>query len=136
VRDRAVPPKRETALPHHGRTKVLRMPAVARVSALSTAENKELSDALAAARAARDALKVGSVRRAELSAVIANVEALQTSGQLTSSRLAAVLMTLRRNTQYWASNAPPEAGTRAPTPVRGRATRSAVRTRRSSSTWC
>jgi hypothetical protein len=67
---------------------------------------------LAAARAARDARPVGSVRRAELSAVIANVEALQASGQLTSSRLAAVLMTLRRNTQFWSNNAPPAAGTR------------------------
>jgi hypothetical protein len=44
--------------------------------------------------------------------VIANAEALDASGRLTASRLAATLMTLRRNTEFWRSNQPPAAGTR------------------------
>jgi hypothetical protein len=44
--------------------------------------------------------------------VIANVDALWASGQLTSSRLAATLMTLRSNTEFWRANQPPAPGTR------------------------
>jgi len=62
-------------------------------------------------RATRDALPAGPARD-ELTGVIANTEALSASGQLTSSRLPATLMTLRRNTEFWRSNQPPPAGAR------------------------
>ncbi len=44
--------------------------------------------------------------------MIANAEALIASGQLTPSREPATLMTLRRNTEFWAANEPPAPGTR------------------------
>ena len=111
VRDRALPSKSRTALIPHGRTRVLRAPVVARASSLTPAQSQELDAALNSARARRDALPVGPAKH-ELAGAIANVEALRGSWQLTSSRLAATLMTLRRNTEFWAANQPPAPGTR------------------------
>ena len=67
--------------------------------------------ALDDAKRTRDALPSGAARN-ELTGVIANAQALEASGQLTSSRLPATLMTLRRNTEFWRSNQPPAPGTR------------------------
>ncbi len=64
-----------------------------------------------AAMLACDALPAGPARD-ELAGAIANAEALAASGQLTTSRVPATLMTLRRNTEFWRSNQPPAAGTR------------------------
>ena len=66
--------------------------------------------ALADAKRARDAL--AGAPRAELSAVIAITQGIDARGQLSSSRLNAVLMTLRRNTEFWRAHQPPAAGTR------------------------
>jgi hypothetical protein len=45
--------------------------------------------------------RLGGTRRAELGAVLANVQAIAASGQLSASRLAAVFLTLERNRQWW-----------------------------------
>jgi D-glucuronyl C5-epimerase C-terminus len=112
VRDRLLPPAKRTALPAVPKRTPLLAPAIrARATSLSPAQSAEYDAALADARATRDALPPGPARD-ELSGVIANAEALAASGQLTSSRLPATLMTLRRNTEFWRSNQPPAAGTR------------------------
>ena len=113
VRDRLLPPKAATALPAHGPTRLLRLSPTARAAAgtLTAAERTEFDTALRSARTTRDAMAPGTPRD-ELSAVIANAEALDRSGQLTSSRLAATLMTIRRNKQFWPVNAAPAPGTR------------------------
>jgi hypothetical protein len=46
---------------------------------------------------------LGGTRAAELGAVLANVQAIAASGQLSASRLAAVFLTLERNRQRWTS---------------------------------
>jgi hypothetical protein len=66
---------------------------------------------LTRARAARDTLPAGAPRD-ELSAVIATTESLDASGQLTSSRVNAIELILRRNTEFWPISAPPASGTR------------------------
>jgi hypothetical protein len=112
VRDRLLPPAKRTALPEVPRHTRLLAPAVrARAASLPPAQSAEYEAALADARATRDALPAGPARD-ELSGVIANIEALSASGQLTCSRLPATLMTLRRNTEFWRSNQPPPARTR------------------------
>ena len=111
VRDRALPPRAQTALPTHERTRVVGLRPLARAATLPAAQQGEVDAALAEARQTRDGLPAGPAR-AELAGVIANVEALQASGQLTVTRVPATLMTLRRNTQFWRANQPPAAGTR------------------------
>ena len=110
VRDPLLPSPARTALPRPARrAATLRLPAPlrARAAALPPA----LEAALADARQTRDALATGPAR-AELAGVIANVEALDASGQLTPSRVPATLLTLQRNTEFWRVNQPPPAGTR------------------------
>jgi hypothetical protein len=45
--------------------------------------------------------KLRGTRRAELGAVVANLEAIAARGQLTASRLPALMLTLERNRQWW-----------------------------------
>jgi D-glucuronyl C5-epimerase C-terminus len=111
VQDRLVPSASQMRLPAvPQRTRLLPPPRPGRVAAL-VAQPVELAAALDEARSARDALTAGPARD-ELSGVIANADALWASGQLTSSRLPATLMTLRRNTEFWRANQPPAPGTR------------------------
>jgi D-glucuronyl C5-epimerase C-terminus len=110
--DPLLPPASKTRLPAVSqRTRLLAPRVVARAAALPSAQQLEVDAALAEARSARDALPAGPARD-ELAGVVANVEALSASGQLTSSRVAATLMTLRRNTEFWRLNQPPAPGTR------------------------
>ena len=112
VRDPLLPRASKTALPPVPRGTRIVTPAIrARAASLPTAERKECEAALADAKRTRDALPAGAAR-AELSAVIANAQALDASGQLMSSRLPATLMTLGRNTEFWRYHQPPPAGTR------------------------
>ena len=85
VRDPLLPAAKRTALPAAGRrVATLRLPVVRAAAALPP----EVAAALADARSARDALPPGAAR-GELAGVIANVEALDASGQLTPSRVPA-----------------------------------------------
>jgi D-glucuronyl C5-epimerase C-terminus len=112
VRDRLLPPASRTALPPvPGRTRLLAPAVRARAASLPYWQRREYERALGDARGTRDALPPGPARD-ELAGVVANVEALDASGQLTVSRLPATLMTLRRNTEFWRSNQPPAPGTR------------------------
>ena len=55
--------------------------------------------------AAKSALaKLSGTRKAELGAVLANVQAIAAAGELTSSRLPAVFLTLERNRQWWTTD--------------------------------
>ena len=92
-------------------TRTVANAVLARAAALPPGQQRDVDAALAEARRVRDALPAGAAR-SELAGVIANVEALVASGQLTVSRVPATLMTLRRNTEFWAANTPPAAGTR------------------------
>src|SRR4051794_6452691 len=109
VQDRFAPPA--SPLPRAPAGRRLTLAPVARIAALTPAERTRFDSALSRARTARNQLPAG-VPRDELSAVIANGESLDASGQLTSSRLNAVELTLRRNTEFWPISAPPAAGTR------------------------
>jgi hypothetical protein len=110
--DRLVPPAWKTRLPAvRQQTRRLAPRPLARAAALPWTQQRDVDAALAEARAARDALPPGPARD-ELAGVIANVEALSSSGQLTPSRVAATLMILRRNTEFWRVNQPPAPGTR------------------------
>jgi hypothetical protein len=112
VNDRLVRAGARTRLPMVPRgTRTVANAVRARAASLPPGQQRDVDAALAAARRVRDSLPAGPAR-SELSGVIANAEALIASGQLTSSRVAATLMTLRRNTEFWASNQPPAAGTR------------------------
>src|SRR4051794_22208560 len=109
VQDRLAPPRE--ALPPAVAGRRVRLARVAQIAGLTPAERARLNTALGQARAARDALPAG-VPRSELAAVIATAESLDATGALTSSRLNAVELTLRRNTEFWPLSAPPAAGTR------------------------
>jgi len=110
--DRLIPPAWKTRLPAvRQQTRRLAPRPLARAAALPWTQQRDVDAALAEARAARDALPPGPARD-ELAGVIANVEALSSSGQLTPSRVAATLMILRRNTEFWRVNQPPAPGTR------------------------
>ena len=99
--DRLLPPKARTALPAvPSGTRLVRPAARARIAALSPADQQRYSDALTAARRARDGMAAGA-RRSELAAVIATVEGIERRGGLIPSRVSALVMTLQRNTQFW-----------------------------------
>jgi len=51
--------------------------------------------------ACRELSRLGGVRRAELGAVIDNLQQIAAAGQLTPSRLPALFLTLERNRQWW-----------------------------------
>ena len=111
VEDRLLPPRAATALPRVRRG--ARIAALARAQTpapLTPAARASYEAALANARLTRD--RLSGAGRAELAAVIATAEAIDARGQLTETRVNAIVTTLRRNTEFWASNAPPAAGTR------------------------
>jgi hypothetical protein len=83
----------------------------ARIAALTPTEQSAFSDAMRRARAARDAMPAG-VARNEINGVITNAQQLSDRGLLSSSRLAAVLLTLQRNREFWPTHAAPAAGSR------------------------
>ena len=110
--DRLLPPRSASKLPRvPAGTRVVRNAARARASSLTSTERSTFNQALTEARRTRDGLPAGA-RRTELSAVIASFEAMDRRAEVTSSRLNAVLMTIRRNREFWAVNNPPAAGTR------------------------
>jgi D-glucuronyl C5-epimerase-like protein len=112
--DPLLPPRSQTALPVVPRRAALSRRAqrapLARTAALTPVERATYTSALTDAKRARDGLS--GARRSELSAVIATAEALDARGELNASRLNAIVMTLRRNTEFWKANQPPAAGTR------------------------
>ena len=111
--DALLPPARETALPRlrSGSRTLTATAAAAVASPLTSTERAEFDAAMKSARTVRDGMPAGGPRD-ELGGVIANAAALDASGQLTSSRLAATLMTIRRNKQFWPVNPVPAPGTR------------------------
>ena len=112
--DQELSPVHATTLPRTARARIAnRTPLddLSTPSPLDAAARAEVDAALATTRGVRDALQAGAAQ-SELGGVIANVEALDATGQLTPSRVAATLMTLRRNAEFWAANEPPVAGTR------------------------
>lgn len=112
AQDRLLPPRSASKLPSlPAGTRVVRNAPRARASALTSTERSAFNQALTDARRTRDALPAGA-RRTELSAVIASFEAMDRRAEVTSSRLNAVLMTIRRNREFWAVNNPPAVGTR------------------------
>lgn len=116
VNDRFLPPQKRTALPRVPRgTRIVRARSasrpMARAASLTSKERKTYDGALRDARRTRDSLNAGTPRD-ELSAVIATAEGIDARGDLTSSRLNAIVTTLRRNSEFWASNPAPEPGTR------------------------
>jgi D-glucuronyl C5-epimerase-like protein len=113
VHDRLLPPRARTALPAvPAGTRIVRSAVRARTAAaLPPADAKRYNDALNQARAARDKLPAGTPRT-ELAAVIATVEGIDRRGEVVPSRVNALVLTLQRNTQFWAANAAPAAGTR------------------------
>jgi hypothetical protein len=56
--------------------------------------------------------RLGGYRRAQLAAVLANVEALAADGRLTASRVPAEFLTLERNRAWWAGAPIPASGQR------------------------
>ncbi len=63
-------------------------------------------------RAQRDVGRLSGLRRSELRAAVRMAEGLAARRILTSSRLAAVLLTVRRNREYWTKRPIPRAGER------------------------
>ncbi len=63
-------------------------------------------------RALRVYRTLTGTRKVELGAVIANADSIATAGALTPSRLAAVFLTLDRNTQWWTNGTLPASGQR------------------------
>jgi hypothetical protein len=111
VDDRLLPPRARTALPAVPRgAAIARAARRARAASLTPAQRAGYDSALADAKQVRDGLS--GARRAELSAVIAIAEEIEARGELTLTRLPALTMTLRRNTEFWAANGPPAPGTR------------------------
>jgi D-glucuronyl C5-epimerase C-terminus len=113
AQDRLLPPRSRTALPVAPRRAALSRRAqrpLARAAALTPTERTTYTTALTDAKRTRDALT--GAPRTELSAVIATAEAIDRRGELSSSRLNAIVTTLKRNTEFWRANQPPAVGTR------------------------
>jgi len=72
-----------------------------RANAITQAAYQQDYDAYVAAKTAVGRLT--GTRKAELGAVLANVQAMAGAGELTASRLPALLLTLERNRQWWTS---------------------------------
>jgi D-glucuronyl C5-epimerase-like protein len=90
------------------RTAVRRGPSV--TAALASLQHAgAISEAIyrqdyAAYVAAKQSLaRLSATRKAELGAVLANVQAIAAAGELNASRLAVVFLTLERNRQWWTS---------------------------------
>ena len=73
--------------------------ALSSSGAIGAAEYKRYTSAYAAAR--RSYGRIGGTRRAELGAVLGNVQAMAAAGLFTPTRLPAVFLTLERNRQWW-----------------------------------
>ncbi len=69
--------------------------------AISEAAYSQYASAEAAAN--RSLGRLSGTRRAELGAVLANIQAIAAAGELTASRLPALYLTLERNRQWWTS---------------------------------
>src|SRR4051812_39108654 len=63
-------------------------------------------------RALRAYRALSGTRKAELAAVIANADSIAASGWLVPARIAAVTLTLERNTQWWTDGTVPRSGAR------------------------
>ena len=94
----AAEPRAETASSRDLNTAVARL---ARTGAISAAIQSSYRDAMSSAKNA--AGRLTGTRRSELRAVIANFNRMARSGLVTSSRLASLTETLRRNAQWWTS---------------------------------
>src|SRR5439155_13421926 len=121
--DPYLPPRSQTDLPPAGGAPVAaasaskRGPTVRRAlrdafteATITRDQYVEYRDTYAAARSARSRLS-GS-RRAELSAVIKNLERISRANLLNPSRMPALFLIVKRNTQFWLERAFPGSGTR------------------------
>jgi D-glucuronyl C5-epimerase C-terminus len=112
--DRFLPSMARTTLPaplHRVPSARSRAATSAAPSPVTVEQRAPFDDALARARAARDAMPVGTPR-AELAAVVSTAEGIDASGQLTPTRVTPIATTLRRNTEFWPGNPAPASGTR------------------------
>jgi len=87
-----------------------RLRALERAGKLSDADAKDYAAAYAQAR--RTVKRLKGVGRAELASVLRNAEGQAADGLLTSSRVKVVLMTVKRNAQWFAANGPAAYGRR------------------------
>jgi hypothetical protein len=85
----------------HGPSFTAALRSLLRGNAITQAIYQQDYDAYVAAKSAEGRLT--GTRRAELGAVLANVQAMAAAGELTASRLPALLLTLERNRQWWTS---------------------------------
>ena len=81
-----------------------RLRALARSGKLSAGDARDYASAYANAR--RTVRRLKGSPRAELAAVLRNAEAQASDGLLTASRVKVVLMTVKRNAQWWGTNGP------------------------------
>jgi hypothetical protein len=84
--------------------------ALQRSGQITPALYAKYTSAYAAAK--RSLGRLGGTRRAELGAVLANVEAMAAGGYFIASRLPVIFLTLERNRQWWTSESLLESGTR------------------------
>jgi D-glucuronyl C5-epimerase C-terminus len=95
------PRPRARAAAHRGPSVTAVLASLQRSGAISEAvERQDYSIYLAAKRSLG---RLGSTRRTELGAVLANVRAIAAAGELTASRLPALFLTLERNRHWWTS---------------------------------
>lgn len=82
----------------------------ARQGKISRSEHREYRSLYHRARRTRK--RMGGPRRGQLHAVIALLERIARDGKLSSTRMPALFLTLRRNTEFWPERAWPAAGAR------------------------
>src|SRR3954466_3324842 len=86
--------------------------------ALPPAQGVLYRQTLAKARSVRDGLR--GVRRREIASVLTIAGQIAKRGDLTAPRMPAVFLTIERNAEWWAPNAPPVAGSPGENGARGR----------------
>ena len=94
---RAAPPPQRTP----GRTVGSELARLYRTHQIDLADYRSYSASFAAALAT--VKRLSGTRAAELEAVIENLHAIAAAGELTSSRLPALFLTLERNRQWWST---------------------------------
>ncbi len=92
---------RARAAAHHGPSVTAALQRLLRSGAVAEAVYRQDYATYLAAK--HSLAHLSGTRRAELGAVIANVQAIAAAGELSASRLAAVFLTLERNRQWWTS---------------------------------
>jgi len=92
---------RGRAAVRHGPSVTAAVQSLLRSSAISESTYRQYSSAYATAT--RSLGRLSGTRRAELGAVLGNVQAIAAAGELTASRAGALFLTLERNRQWWTS---------------------------------